>query len=125
MERDLYEVDHEMFREVAVELNSRDVAPHHQQWGHLLPTVAGNCKFNAATSTVGLTLDPTATTTVSQSASVLYRCTKGTAPAFDAPATMSSTSVRRRRSDSSSAGTTWVRRSWCSWMRCSSIRRNA
>jgi spore coat protein U-like protein len=45
-------------------------------------TVAGNCKFNAATSTVGLTLDPTATTTVSQSASVLYRCTKGTAPAF-------------------------------------------
>lgn len=45
-------------------------------------TVTGNCKFNAGTSTVSLTLDPTATTTVTQNASVLYRCTKGTAPVF-------------------------------------------
>jgi spore coat protein U-like protein len=41
-------------------------------------TVAGNCKFNAGTSTVNMTLDPTATTTVTGNAAVLYRCTKGT-----------------------------------------------
>ncbi len=45
-------------------------------------TVAGNCKFNAGTSTVNMTLDPTATTTATGSAAVLYRCTKGTAPVF-------------------------------------------
>ena len=45
-------------------------------------TVNGTCKFNAATSTVNLTLDPTASSTVTQNASILYRCTKGTAPAF-------------------------------------------
>ena len=45
-------------------------------------TVVATCKFNSATSTVNLTLDPTATSTVSQTASVLYRCTKGTAPSF-------------------------------------------
>jgi spore coat protein U-like protein len=45
-------------------------------------TVAATCKFSAATSTVNLTLDPTATSTVSQAASVAYRCTKGTAPVF-------------------------------------------
>ena len=45
-------------------------------------TVSGNCKFNAPTSTVNLTIDPTASTTVTQGASVLYRCTKGTAPTF-------------------------------------------
>jgi spore coat protein U-like protein len=45
-------------------------------------TVAGTCKFNAGTSTVNMTLDPTAVTTVSQPASILYRCTKGTAPGF-------------------------------------------
>ena len=45
-------------------------------------SVSGTCKFNAPTSTVNLTLDPTASSTVTQSASVLYRCTKGTAPTF-------------------------------------------
>ena len=45
-------------------------------------TVSGTCKFNAASSTMNLTLDPTATSTVTQTASVLYRCTKGTAPSF-------------------------------------------
>ena len=45
-------------------------------------TVGATCKFNAASSTLNLTLDPTATSTVTQSASVLYRCTKGTAPSF-------------------------------------------
>ena len=45
-------------------------------------TVSGTCKFNAASSTVSLTLDPTASTTATQGASILYRCTKGTSPAF-------------------------------------------
>ena len=45
-------------------------------------TVVATCKFNSASSTMSLTLDPTASSTVSQSASVLYRCTKGTAPIF-------------------------------------------
>lgn len=45
-------------------------------------TVVATCKFNSASSTLNLTLNPTATSTVSQSASVLYRCTKGTAPIF-------------------------------------------
>ena len=45
-------------------------------------TVNSTCKFNAASSTVNLTLDPTASSTVTQNASILYRCTKGTAPTF-------------------------------------------
>lgn len=45
-------------------------------------TVAGNCRFNAGTSTVNMTLDPTATTTVTGNANVLYRCTKGSTPSF-------------------------------------------
>ena len=45
-------------------------------------TVNGTCKFNAASSTVNITLDPTSSATVTQGASVLYRCTKGTAPTF-------------------------------------------
>ena len=45
-------------------------------------TVAGTCKFNSAASTVSLTLDPTASTNVNQTGSVLYRCTNGTTPAF-------------------------------------------
>jgi spore coat protein U-like protein len=45
-------------------------------------TVSGTCKFNAGTSTVNVTLDPTASSTVTQNASILYRCTKGTAPTF-------------------------------------------
>lgn len=45
-------------------------------------TVAGTCKFNSATSTVSMTLDPTLSTNVNQSGSVQYRCTKGTTPAF-------------------------------------------
>ncbi|HET7414687.1 MAG TPA: acyl-CoA dehydrogenase family protein [Arthrobacter sp.] len=32
MERKLYEEDHELFREVAREFNSREVAPHYAQW---------------------------------------------------------------------------------------------
>ena len=45
-------------------------------------TVSGNCKFNSPSSTVNLTIDPTASSTVTQNASVVYRCTKGTTPAF-------------------------------------------
>ena len=45
-------------------------------------TVNGTCKFNAGTSTVNLTLDPSASSTVTQNASILYRCTNGTAPTF-------------------------------------------
>ncbi len=45
-------------------------------------SVTGTCKFNSASSTVNLTLDPTASATVTQTASVLYRCTKGSAPVF-------------------------------------------
>ena len=45
-------------------------------------TVTSTCKFNAASSTLNMTLDPTATSTVTQTASVLYRCTKGTSPNF-------------------------------------------
>ena len=45
-------------------------------------SVTGMCKFNAASSTVSLTLDPSATGIATQIASVIYRCTKGTAPAF-------------------------------------------
>lgn len=45
-------------------------------------TVNGTCKFNSAASTVSLTLDPTSSATTTQNASILYRCTKGTAPTF-------------------------------------------
>ena len=45
-------------------------------------TVSGSCKFNAASSTVSLTLDPTASTAATQNASIGYRCTKGTSPSF-------------------------------------------
>jgi spore coat protein U-like protein len=45
-------------------------------------TVNGNCKFNAGTSTVNMTLDPTLSTTATGNAAVLYRCTKGTLPVF-------------------------------------------
>ena len=45
-------------------------------------SVSGTCKFNTAASTVALTLDPTLTTTVTGSDNVVYRCTKGTTPAF-------------------------------------------
>ena len=45
-------------------------------------TVAAHCRFNAATTDVTFTLDPAATTTVMQTASIAYRCTKGTTPAF-------------------------------------------
>jgi spore coat protein U-like protein len=44
--------------------------------------VNGSCKFNSASSTVSLTLDPTSSSTATQGASILYRCTKGTAPSF-------------------------------------------
>ena len=45
-------------------------------------SVSGTCKFNSPSSTVNLTIDPTATSTVTQNAAVVYRCTNGTAPAF-------------------------------------------
>jgi spore coat protein U-like protein len=45
-------------------------------------TVAGNCKFNSGTSSVNMTIDPNATTTVTGNAAVAYRCTKGTSPVF-------------------------------------------
>ena len=45
--------------------------------------VAGNCKFQgASTSTISLTIDAAATTTINQIGNVTYRCTNGTAPAF-------------------------------------------
>lgn len=45
--------------------------------------VAGNCKFQgASSSTISLTIDASATTTVNQVGNVLYRCTNGTSPAF-------------------------------------------
>ena len=44
--------------------------------------VTGTCKFNSAASTIALTVDPTASTTVSNTGSVLYRCTKTTVPVF-------------------------------------------
>ena len=56
-------------------------------------TVAGNCKFNAGTSTVNMTLDPTLTTTVTGNAAVLYRCTKGTTPAFVLSSTSTSSAT--------------------------------
>ena len=39
MERQLFEEDHEMFREMAAEFNTRAVAPHYAQWDqdHLMP----------------------------------------------------------------------------------------
>ncbi|MCZ2403803.1 acyl-CoA dehydrogenase family protein [Paenarthrobacter sp. Z7-10] len=39
MKRNLYDEDHELFREVAQEFNSREVAPHYAQWDadHLIP----------------------------------------------------------------------------------------
>ncbi|HLS86013.1 MAG TPA: spore coat protein U domain-containing protein, partial [Burkholderiales bacterium] len=47
-------------------------------------TVTGNCKFvNSGGSTpLTLSIDPTATTTASGTADVLYRCTNGTSPIF-------------------------------------------
>ncbi len=45
--------------------------------------VTGTCKFQTTSpSTINLTLDPAATTTVNQTGNVLYRCTNGTAPTF-------------------------------------------
>ena len=32
MKRKLFEEDHEMFREMAAEFNTRAVAPHYAQW---------------------------------------------------------------------------------------------
>ncbi|MBG0739079.1 acyl-CoA dehydrogenase family protein [Paeniglutamicibacter antarcticus] len=39
MQRKFYEEDHELFREVAQEFNSREVAPHYAQWDadHMMP----------------------------------------------------------------------------------------
>lgn len=44
-------------------------------------TVNGTCKVQAGSaSTIALAVDPTLTTAVSNSGSVIYRCTKGTSP---------------------------------------------
>ena len=49
-------------------------------------TVTGTCKFIGAasggTSNINMTLDPTLTTTVTGSSTIVYRCTNGTAPIF-------------------------------------------
>jgi spore coat protein U-like protein len=45
-------------------------------------TVSAACKFNSASSTVALSIDPAATAVVTQPAAVTYRCTKGTTPSF-------------------------------------------
>ena len=45
-------------------------------------TVAAHCRFNAPSSNVNFTLDPSAATVVTQTATILYRCTKGTTPVF-------------------------------------------
>lgn len=45
-------------------------------------TVPGHCRFNAATTDVTFNLDPTSLAIATQGASILYRCTKGTTPAF-------------------------------------------
>ena len=49
---------------------------------HVRATVLPGCAFNSPSSTIELTLDPAATTTVTQSAAVTYRCTRGSGPAF-------------------------------------------
>ena len=52
------------------------------------PTITVNasaatvCKFTTTASTVNLTVDPTASTTVTGTDNVLYRCTNGTSPTF-------------------------------------------
>lgn len=45
-------------------------------------SVAAVCMFNTTASTLALTVDPTATSTVSGTDNVLYRCTSGTTPSF-------------------------------------------
>jgi spore coat protein U-like protein len=45
-------------------------------------TVTGTCKFNTAASTIALAVDPTATSSVTGTDNVLYRCTNGTVPGF-------------------------------------------
>ena len=45
-------------------------------------TVTGTCKFNTAASTIALAVDPTATSSVTGTDNVLYRCTNGTVPSF-------------------------------------------
>lgn len=45
-------------------------------------TVAAQCRFNAASTDVLFNLDPASLAIATQSASILYRCTKGTTPAF-------------------------------------------
>jgi len=49
---------------------------------HVRATVLPGCAFSSPSSTIELTLDPAATTTVTQSAAVTYRCTRGSGPAF-------------------------------------------
>jgi spore coat protein U-like protein len=44
--------------------------------------VQGTCKFNSGSSSIDLTVDPTANTVVQGTAPIMYRCTKGTTPSF-------------------------------------------
>ena len=44
--------------------------------------VTGKCKFNTSSSTIVLTIDPAASTTITAPGSMTYRCTRGTTPTF-------------------------------------------
>jgi spore coat protein U domain-containing protein, fimbrial subunit CupE1/2/3/6 len=55
--------------------------------------VSGTCKFNSAASTINLTVDPTAVTTLSPTGTVLYKCTKTTTPAFTLTSTSTSSTT--------------------------------
>lgn len=60
--------------------------------------VTGKCKFNAASSTIVLSIDPAATTTITALGNILYRCTRGTTPAFDHVSTSTGSSSSGRLS---------------------------
>jgi spore coat protein U-like protein len=45
-------------------------------------TVAGQCRFNTASTDVTFNLDPSSLAVATQTAAIAYRCTKGTTPAF-------------------------------------------
>lgn len=43
---------------------------------------SSKCVFNDRSSTIALSIDPAATTTVTSTSNVIYRCTTGTTPSF-------------------------------------------
>ena len=45
-------------------------------------TSSSKCIFNARSSTIGISIDPAATTTVTGTSNLVYRCTSGTTPSF-------------------------------------------